>query len=305
MKYVSYILGGTAATGTAVYLFVYLYRWEWQRAVTSGLLLLVVEVFLVATVLVSRLSRLERRLDETEARAEEVQRRLEQSREGAPERFRWLDTRHLGDRNNANDTFVFVPVLMATGVALSAAALLIQKIAGATGRAGAERRLAGRLVRLAAPPGGVRADIPGIDERPAVPPSRPVRTLTRAALGLVGAVMITVLTFVLADAVQTRQVPVPDSAASTVVFRVEVRSADTGVARDLAARDFWETCRRSTAAASEHAQLTKLEHGVYAGVVRPALPDHDLLRLRGCLMDASANRAQAEVLGEGQAPPVP
>ncbi|WP_274560772.1 hypothetical protein [Streptomyces spiramyceticus] len=305
MKYVSYLLGGAAAVGAGAYLFVYLYRWEWQRAVVCGLLLLIVEIFLVTTVLLSRLSRLERRLDETEKRAEEVQRRLEQAREGAPERFRWLDTRHLGDRSNANDTFVFVPVLMATGVALSAAALLIQKIAGATGRAGAERRLAGRLARLAAPPGGVQADIRGIDERPAVPPSRPVRTLMRTALALAVAVMVTLLTFVLADAVQTRRAPLPDSAASMVVFRVEVRSADTGVARDLAARDFWETCRRSTAAEPEHAQLTKLEHGVYAGVVRPALPDHDLLRLRGCLMDASANRAQAEVLGEGQAPPVP
>jgi hypothetical protein len=300
MKYVSYLLGGVAATAAGIYLFVYLYRWEWQRAVTCGLLLLIVEIFLVATVVLSRLGRLERRLSDTETRAEEVRRRLEQSHEASPERFRWLDTRHLGGKN---DTFVFVPVLMAAGVALSALALLIQKIAGATGRAEAERRLAGRLAYLAAPPGGARAVAPGIEERPAVPPGRPVRTLTKMGAGLVAAALLTVLTFVLADAIQTRPAPVPDSAATTVVFSVKVRNVDEGPGRDLAARDFWETCRRATAMAREQARLTELEDGVYAGVVRPALHNRDLLRLRGCLMDATANRAQAAVLGEGQAPP--
>lgn len=301
MKYVSYLLGGVAATAAGVYLFVYLYRWEWQRAVTAGLLLIIVEIFLVATVLLARLGRLERRLADTEKRADEVRRRLDQSREASPERFRWLDTRHLG---GGNDTYVFVPVLMAAGVALSAVALLIQKIAAARGRAGAERRLAGRLAHLAAPPGGVRAVAPDIEERPAVPPGRPGRTLIRTGLWLAAAGLLAFLTFALADAIQTRPSSLPDSAASTVVFRVEVRGSDEASARDQAARDFWETCLRSTAVRAEQARLTELEDGVYAGVVRPAHSEHDLLRLRGCLMDATANRAQAMVLGEGQAPPV-
>ncbi|MFG2022993.1 hypothetical protein [Streptomyces sp. NPDC048825] len=302
MKYVSYLVGGVAAAAAAVYLFVYLYRWEWQRALTSGILLLIVEVFLVAAVLLSRLGRLERRLAETEARAEEVQRRLQQSREAAPDRFRWLDTRHFDNRNG---TYVFVPVLMAAGAALSVIALVIQKIASSTGRARAERLLAGRLASLAAPAGGIRGDVPGIEERPAVPPSRPRRTLFKAAAGGVCTALLAFLTFFLADTVQTHPTSPPDSAASTVVFHVAMRNADTGPVRDGAARDLWETCRRSTAGSREHAPLSNLGDGVYAGVIRPPLPGHDLFRLRGCLMDITANRATAVVLGEGQVPPTP
>ncbi|TLS43345.1 hypothetical protein FE633_25645 [Streptomyces montanus] len=305
MKYISYLLGGGAAAAAAIYLFVYLHRWEWQRALTSGVLLLIVEVFLVATVLLSRLGRLERRLVEAEARAEEVQRRLQQSREAAPERFRWLDTRPFEGREDRNDTFVFVPVLMAAGALLSVVAFVIQKIASTTGRARAERMLAGRLTSLAAPPGGTRGDVPGIEERPAVPPGRPGRVLFKATVGVVVTGLLGALTFAIADAVQTRPAPTPDSAASAVVFRVTLRNADTGPMRDGAARDLWETCRRSTAASREYTPLSSLGDGVYAGVVRPALPSHDMMRLRGCLRDTTANRARADVLGEGQVPPLP
>ncbi|WP_415947171.1 hypothetical protein [Streptomyces sp. KLOTTS4A1] len=303
MKYISYLAGGVAAAAAAAYLFVYLYRWEWQRALTSGLLLLIVEVFLVAVVLLSRIGRLERRFDEAETRAEEVQRRLQQSREAAPERFRWLSTRHLDRRDDGNDTFVFVPVLMAAGAVLSVAAYVIQRVASVTGRPRAERVLAGRLANLAAPPGGIRGNAPGIEDRPAVPPSRPGRVLFRTAVGAVATALIAVLAFVLADAVQTHPVARPDSVASTVVFRVTVRNTDSVPVHDGAARDLWETCLRATGAPREHAPLSGLDARVYAGVIRPALAEHDLLRLRGCLVDTTANRAQAVILGEGQAPP--
>ncbi|MFE9649171.1 hypothetical protein ACFYO0_34655 [Streptomyces sp. NPDC006365] len=305
MKYVSYVVAGVAAAATGAYLFVYLYRWEWQRALTSGVLLLIIEVFLVAAILLSRLGRLERRLGESETRAEEIQRRLQQSREAAPERFRWLDTRPFEGREDRNDTFVFVPVLMAAGAVLSVVAFIIQKIAGATGRAKAERVLAGRLASLAAPPGGVRGDAADIAERPAVPPSRPGRTFFKATAGAVVTALLASLTFFLADTIQTHPASSPDTAASTVVFRVTVRNADTGPVRDGAARDLWETCRRSTAGSREHAPLSSLGDGVYAGVVRPPLPGHDMFRLRGCLTDITANRTTAVVLGDGQIPPAP
>lgn len=44
-----------------------------------------------------------------------------------------------------------------------------------------------------------------------------------------------------------------------------------------------------------------LADGVCVGVIRPALSPHDVMRLRGCLTDATANRATAKILGDGQA----
>jgi hypothetical protein len=86
-----------------------------------------------------------------------------------------------------------------------------------------------------------------------------------------------------------------------MVFRVETRGDQSATAVQLAAQDLWETCRRSTAAQNDNATLNHMRDGVYAGVVRPALPPHDVMRLRGCIEDANTNRTSAVVVGEGQA----
>jgi hypothetical protein len=44
-----------------------------------------------------------------------------------------------------------------------------------------------------------------------------------------------------------------------------------------------------------------MRDGIYAGVIHPALPPHDVMRLRGCIEDANTNRTSAVVLAEGQA----
>lgn len=47
------------------------------------------------------------------------------------------------------------------------------------------------------------------------------------------------------------------------------------------------------------ATLGSLGDGLYAGVVRPALTDHDRMRLTGCLEDASLDRTHLTVVGIG------
>jgi hypothetical protein len=300
MRYVSYLFGGLSTLAAAIYLVVYLYRWEWQRAVLCGVLLLAVEGFLICALLLGRMARLERRLNDSDARADEIRRTLEHSRDQAnPHPFRWLGTDHR--ESGGTRTFVFVPMLMVTGAALSGVAWVIQKIAATTARPGAERHLAGRLAPLAAPAGGVLGVVPRPDDRPAVPPARRLRPAL-AAVGSVAAVALLVWgVHALADATETREEARPSAAATTVVFQVRVHGAAGPAARDLAARDLWEGCRRSTSSVSIDASLGSLSDGVYAGVVRPALSAHDAMRLRGCLTDASANRVRAKILGTGQA----
>ncbi|PWG13664.1 hypothetical protein DF268_10660, partial [Streptomyces sp. V2] len=151
LRFVGYAFGGMSAVYAGYYTVVYLTRWEWQRALISAALLIVVEVFLATVLLLTRLARLESRIEASDARVEEVRRRLEQSRSPRPHRFNWLSPMDRTSLNGAQRTFVFVPVLMVAGAALSGLALVIQKIAGATARPGAERRLAGRLTALTAP----------------------------------------------------------------------------------------------------------------------------------------------------------
>jgi hypothetical protein len=300
MKYVSYLFGTLSTLAAAVYLVIYLYRWEWQRAVICGVLLLAVEGFLVCVILLGRLGRVERRLTDADTRVEEIRRRLEHSREeSSATPFRWLAA---GPRDGAGRTYVFVPILMVTGAALSGLAWVIQRIAAVTVRPGAERHLAGRLAPLAAPPGGGHGRaVPQLEDRPPVPPARPVRALLAVAGAVAGAVLLVFGVYALADATETREESRPDAAATTVVFSVQVHGTSGATARELAARDLWESCRRATSADNPGATLGHLSDGVYAGVIRPALSPHDVLRLRGCLSDAVANRATARVLGEGQA----
>ena len=298
VRLVGYTFGGLSAAYAGYYTVLYLTRWEWQRALISAALLLIIEVFLATVVLLTRLSRLEGRLEQSDARIEDVRRRLEQTRAPAPNRFNWLSSVDRTELNGTQRTFVFVPVLMVAGAALSGLALVIQKVAGATARPGAERRLAGRLAALSAPPVAGPARI---EDQPPVPPARTGRKVLTAVTAVVAAALVPLLWSALADATQTRAGKAPASAGTTMVFRVQTHGDQSAQAVRLAAQDLWETCRRSTSVDNGNAALHHMRDGVYAGVVRPALPEHDVMRLRGCIEDASTNRTSAVVMGEGQA----
>ncbi|MFI1354391.1 hypothetical protein ACH4TV_12515 [Streptomyces sp. NPDC020898] len=297
IRLIGYTFGGLSAVYAGYYTVLYLTRWEWQRALISAALLIVIEVFLATVVLLTRLSRLEDRLERSDARVEEVRKRLEQTRDPVPNHFNWLAAVDRTELNGTQRTFVFVPVLMVAGAALSGIALVIQKVAGATARPGAERRLAGRLAALTAPP--LTATAP-LESLPAVPPARTGRKALAVAVAVGGLLLVPLLWSALADATQTRAEKAPDAASTTMVFRVQTHGDQSAPAVQLAATDLWETCRRSTAARNDNATLNRMDDGIYTGVIRPALTSHDVLRLRGCLQDANTHRTSAVVLGEGQ-----
>ncbi|MGW0820556.1 hypothetical protein [Streptomyces sp. NPDC002845] len=92
-----------------------------------------------------------------------------------------------------------MPVLMVAGVLLSGLAWVAQRIASATARPTAERRLAGRLSVLAAPDPAVLADL---EDRPTLPGSRR-RTVRLTAATVVGTVLLTALVVGLAELTQT------------------------------------------------------------------------------------------------------
>ncbi|MFI9148976.1 hypothetical protein [Streptomyces sp. NPDC053367] len=301
MRRLAYFFGASAAAGAAIYFIVYLYRWQWQRAVLCGVVLLVVEVLLLGLVLVGRLGRVEERMHDYDLRQREfterqrdvlARLRQEQRPEEAPRaaRFRWLE-------EPAERTYVFVPVLMVTGVLLSGIAWLVQRVAVSAARP-AERKLAGRLAVLAAPDPAAGLDL---DD---VPPPAARRTRARTArltvTGVLGTAVLAALIVGLADLTQTRHDSEDDSAATSVLVRIDVRDGSmTPERRALAARQLWEGCRDSTSMALHRATLGDLGEGLFAGVVRPALTEHDRLRLRGCLEDTALERARLTVVGMG------
>ncbi|MFI7497108.1 hypothetical protein ACIBVL_01115 [Streptomyces sp. NPDC049687] len=306
MRRVALVFAGLAAAGAATYLVVYLYWWQWQRALICGVLLLVVEVMLFGVVLLGRLTRIEARLRDTDrrqreldARQEDVLTRLRQSPEHEEARFPWLE-------DPADRTYVFVPVLMVTGVLLSGLAWVVQRIASATGRP-AERRLADRLAVLAAPAPDARYDAEDADDLEdlplpgGAPPSRG-RIARVAVTSVVGTALIAALVGGVADLTQTREEKENRNEATSVLVRVDMRGSDvTAARRSLAAQQVWERCRDSTSVPLRHAALGELGDGLFAGTVRPALTEHDRLRLIGCLEDATLERAHLTVVGIGDA----
>jgi hypothetical protein len=186
---------------------------------------------------------------------------------------------------------------MVTGVLLSGLAWVVQRIASATGRP-AERRLAGRLAVLAAPEPGTLAG--ELEDRPAIGRRSKGRVARTAVVGVVGAALLAALVVGLADLTQTREQSASGSEATSVLVQVDVRGADMTAERQaLAAQQVWERCRDSTSAPLNHATLGSLGDGMFAGVVRPALTEHDRMRLRGCLEDAALDRAHLTVMGMG------
>ena len=158
-------LGLLAAIATLLasgaYVFVYLYRWEWNRAQVSAAIFIAAEVGIVGWLLADRMRRVERRLDRAAVDAQ--QRRLQPSAQTAPPprvAFAWLART---DRMN-----VFIPVLLGAGALLSALAWVVERLARATAGRAAERG-------LAAAPRRARAAVgrpPRRRGRPARPPPR-------------------------------------------------------------------------------------------------------------------------------------
>ena len=142
---ISALLGGAVLVSTALYCFVYLWRWEWNRALIAGLLFVATEVAMATATVLNRVRGLGDRLASPDPAV------LARIHEAAPpprNHFEWLSPKsgHLG---------VFVPVLIGMGVVASALAWLVERLARATAGPALERGLAARLSPLAWPAGGL------------------------------------------------------------------------------------------------------------------------------------------------------
>ena len=149
----AYLAAIVTIAASGYYFFVYLTRWEWNRALTSGVILLAAEIGLVGALVLDRIGRLRSNLTPAPpGRREPRPAVLARIRESAPahrNHFQWL---------KPESTNVFVPVLLGAGVLVSAIAWLVERLARATAGRSMERGLALELDAIAPPPALIARD---------------------------------------------------------------------------------------------------------------------------------------------------
>jgi len=147
------IIGWLAGIGTllagALYMIVSLNRWEWNRALFFGLIVLIAEVGLATGLVLRRLARLEyaaNRPDPT------ILKLLRENRPPTPDRFAWLRD------SAARDLNVFITFLVGGGVMISGIAWVVDRVASKSSSPIGDERLARQLEPISYPSGGLLLD---------------------------------------------------------------------------------------------------------------------------------------------------
>jgi len=153
-----------AAVGTLlmglVYMVVSLNRWEWNRALFFGLIVLIAEVGIAAALILRRLTRIEQaKLDPA------ILAILRETRPASPHRFGWLE-------DSTTQMNVFITFLVGGGVLLSGLAWVADRLGAKTYTPAGEEKLARQLGSISYPRGGLivdevtalAQDVPGTDD---------------------------------------------------------------------------------------------------------------------------------------------
>jgi len=139
-----------AAIGTLlmglVYMVVSLNRWEWNRALFFGLIVLIAEVGIATALILRRLSRIEHsKLDPA------ILAILRETRPASPHRFGWLE-------ETTTQMNVFITFLVGGGIILSGMAWVADKVGAKTYTPAGEEKLARQLGSISYPRGGLLVD---------------------------------------------------------------------------------------------------------------------------------------------------
>jgi hypothetical protein len=147
VKVIAWLAGiGTLVMG-AIYMIISLNRWEWNRALFFGLIVLIAEVGLATGVVLRRITRLEQKLEVDPAVGGIVRANGQQRHQ----RFAWLqDT--MGRPN------VFITFLVGGGVIISGIAWMVDRFAGATAGSVVDRKLTDALQVISYPADGLLVD---------------------------------------------------------------------------------------------------------------------------------------------------
>jgi hypothetical protein len=280
-----------AASGA--YALIYLFRWEWHRAIITALFFVAAEVGLGLALILRRLTRIEQHLEEIARRPAAgapidpaVLARIQEAAPPARKPFAWLE-------ESTTNLSVFLPFLLGIGALASGLAWVVEQLARRTTAPALERSLALRLSPLALPEGGLLGPALG------APPVRDRAGLARGILlPMVAVTAVTALAIGgidwLGDAIQTR----PEVRHEGVVTRVEIelRGARSAARPEQSAAILWGTCAHTLRGAVGQESIRSLGGGRMELLVPADIGPRAQERLRGCLEDAVVDRVQASVV---------
>ena len=163
MKIVAWLAGIGTLVAALAYMVVSLNRWEWNRALFFGLIVLIAEVGLAAALILRKLAQIQ--YGQRHPPDPAIRAILRASRPPSPDRFAWL-------HETTSRTSVFITFLVGGGVLLSAIAWLMDQVASKTSTPVGEQRMARQLDQISYPQGGILVDdvtvlaqdVPGADD---------------------------------------------------------------------------------------------------------------------------------------------
>lgn len=148
MKIIAWLAGiGTLLAG-ALYMIVSLNRWEWNRALFFGLIVLIAEIGLATGLVLRRLARLEHVSSRVDPAVANI---IREARPPSPDRFAWL-------RESNQNLNVFITFLVGGGVMLSGIAWVVDRVASKSSSPAGEERLGRQLNPISYPSGGLLLD---------------------------------------------------------------------------------------------------------------------------------------------------
>jgi hypothetical protein len=148
VKIIAWLAGiGTLLAG-ALYMVVSLNRWEWNRALFFGLIVLIAEVGLATGLVLRRLARLEHVSSRVDPAVANI---IREARPPSPDRFAWL-------RESNHNLNVFITFLVGGGVMLSGIAWVVDRVASKSSSPAGEERLGRQLNPISYPSGGLLLD---------------------------------------------------------------------------------------------------------------------------------------------------
>lgn len=272
---------------SGLYVIVDLARWEWNRAMMSGLVFVAALVVTVAMVVLRHLRRLEERLaglggdDPDRPPTHPVRAALRDTDENrAGRHFDWLGAP--SDRLG-----VFVPVLLGAGVIVSFLTFVIEHLAGAVARSTVDRTTVRSLSTDLPLGAGLRGPV---DERAVRRPMRPVSVIT---VGVAIVVLVAVTTLALRDLTQTRLDDITRPGSSTIVIGVEQRrTADPAI--DIVT-GLWSACRSRLPGGIGVTDVVPTGPDEAALTIDRALGRSGRLRIVGCIEDRTLDLVRADV----------
>jgi len=162
VKTIAWLAGIGTLLASDMYMVVSLNRWEWNRALFFGLIVLIAEVGLATGLVLRRLARLEHN---AKANADPAVVQILSETRPTRDRFAWM-------RESTRQLNVFITFLVGGGVLLSGIAWIVDRVASQTSSPAGEERLARQLYPITYPAGGLLLDditvlaqeVPGADD---------------------------------------------------------------------------------------------------------------------------------------------